>query len=231
MTTPRDNDPALHVRSAPQGRIPDFSPVTDAMRTLEGACPPPWAMYQDRRFLEICTRHYGWALADWSGILGVERRLPGVGGLRGRVWSPEARAPGTWAQALADSGVGILDVITNEAVDHPGFQRTSPADLVSMIVRIEDDLDDKGNDRRGGKGGRGGGGGGMNRRKVCRFCAETTTLIDYKNPQLLRSFVTDRGKMVPRRISGSCAKHQRAISVAVRRARMLALLPITVGGE
>ena len=141
MTTPRDHDPALHVRSAPQGRIPDFSPVTDAMRTLEGACPPPWAMYQDRRFLEICTRHYGWALADWSGILGVERRLPGVGGLRGRVWSPEARAPGTWAQALADSGVGILDVITNEAVDHPGFQRTSPADLVSMIVRIEDDLD------------------------------------------------------------------------------------------
>ena len=94
----------------------------------------------------------------------------------------------------------------------------------------EDDIDDKGDDRRGGKGGRGGGG-GMNRRKVCRFCAETTTLIDYKNPQLLRSFVTDRGKMVPRRISGSCALHQRAISTAVRRARMLALLPITVGGE
>lgn len=94
----------------------------------------------------------------------------------------------------------------------------------------EEDIDDKGDDRRGGKGGRGGGG-GMNRRKVCRFCAETTTLIDYKNPQLLRSFVTDRGKMVPRRISGSCALHQRAISTAVRRARMLALLPITVGGE
>ena len=72
---------------------------------------------------------------------------------------------------------------------------------------------------------------GFARRKVCRFCAEPTTLIDYKNPQLLRSFITDRGKMVPRRISGSCAKHQRAISTAVRRARMLALLPITVGGE
>ncbi|HVV87347.1 MAG TPA: 30S ribosomal protein S18 [Kofleriaceae bacterium] len=96
------------------------------------------------------------------------------------------------------------------------------------MARIEDDIDDKGGDDRGrGKGARG----GAARRKVCRFCAETTTLIDYKNPQLLRSFITDRGKMVPRRISGSCAKHQRAISVAVRRARMLALLPITVTGE
>jgi small subunit ribosomal protein S18 len=96
------------------------------------------------------------------------------------------------------------------------------------MSRIEEDIDDKGDDRRGGKGG---GRGGPSRRKVCRFCSETTTLIDYKNPQLLRSFITDRGKMVPRRISGSCAKHQRSISVAVRRARMLALLPITVTGE
>jgi small subunit ribosomal protein S18 len=100
------------------------------------------------------------------------------------------------------------------------------------MARLDDDIDDKGGDDRRGKGGRGGGGGGgPSRRKVCRFCAETTTLIDYKNPQLLRSFITDRGKMVPRRISGSCAKHQRSISVAVRRARMLALLPITVTGE
>lgn len=96
------------------------------------------------------------------------------------------------------------------------------------MSRIEEELDDKGDDRgRGGKGGRG----GPSRRKVCRFCSETTTLIDYKNPQLLRSFITDRGKMVPRRISGSCAKHQRAISTAIRRARMLALLPISVTGE
>lgn len=95
------------------------------------------------------------------------------------------------------------------------------------MSRIEEDIDDKGDDRGRGKGGRG----GASRRKVCRFCSETTTLIDYKNPQLLRSFITDRGKMVPRRISGSCAKHQRAISVAVRRARMLALLPISVTGE
>lgn len=96
------------------------------------------------------------------------------------------------------------------------------------MSRIDEDLDDKGDDRGRGKGR---GGGGAMRRKVCRFCSETTTLIDYKNPQLLRSFITDRGKMVPRRISGSCAKHQRGISNAVRRARMLALLPITVNGE
>lgn len=98
------------------------------------------------------------------------------------------------------------------------------------MSRIDDDIDDKGGDDRGrGKGG--GGRGGPSRRKVCRFCTETTILIDYKNPQLLRSFITDRGKMVPRRISGSCAKHQRAISTAIRRARMLALLPISVTGE
>ena len=95
------------------------------------------------------------------------------------------------------------------------------------MSRIEDDLDDKGDDRRGGKG-RGGGGGGMNRRKVCRFCAETTTLIDYKNPQLLKAFLTDRGKVVPARISGVSARQQRQITKAVKRARMLALIPYTV---
>ena len=99
------------------------------------------------------------------------------------------------------------------------------------MSRIEDDIDDKGEERGRGKGRGGGGGGGPSRRKVCRFCSETTTIIDYKNPQLLRSFITDRGKMVPRRISGSCAKHQRGISTAIRRARMLALLPISVTGE
>jgi small subunit ribosomal protein S18 len=90
------------------------------------------------------------------------------------------------------------------------------------------DMDDGdvGDDRRGGKGGR-----GAPRRKVCRFCAETTTLIDYKNPQLLKGFITDRGKMVPRRISGTCARHQRSLSNALRRSRMLALVPFTVTGE
>jgi small subunit ribosomal protein S18 len=92
------------------------------------------------------------------------------------------------------------------------------------------DDDDKGG--RGHKGGGGGGGGrGAPRRKVCRFCAETSTLIDYKNPQILKAFITDRGKLVPRRISGNCARHQRTLSLSVRRARMLALVPFTVTGE
>jgi small subunit ribosomal protein S18 len=50
-------------------------------------------------------------------------------------------------------------------------------------------------------------------------------VIDYKDPRLLRSFITERGKIVPRRISGNCAKHQRQISIAIKRARVIALLP------
>jgi small subunit ribosomal protein S18 len=63
------------------------------------------------------------------------------------------------------------------------------------------------------------------RRKVCRFCAEKTLVIDYKDPRLLRGFITERGKIVPRRISGNCARHQRAVASAVKRARVIALLP------
>jgi len=101
---------------------------------------------------------------------------------------------------------------------------------MAQEIDVRDDDDDKG-DRQRHKGGGGGGGRGQSRRKVCRFCAETTNLIDYKNPQILKSFITDRGKLVPRRISGNCALHQRSLSLAVRRARMLALIPFTVTGE
>lgn len=96
------------------------------------------------------------------------------------------------------------------------------ARMESKVENIDDA--DVGDDRR--KGGR-----AAPRRKVCRFCAETATQIDYKNPQLLKGFITDRGKMVPRRISGTCARHQRALSLALRRSRMLALVPFTVTGE
>lgn len=73
--------------------------------------------------------------------------------------------------------------------------------------------------------------GSLSRRKVCRFCADSSLAIDYKNPQLLKNFITDRGKIVPRRISGNCARHQRRLSVAIRRARMIALMPFTVTGR
>jgi small subunit ribosomal protein S18 len=64
------------------------------------------------------------------------------------------------------------------------------------------------------------------RRKVCRFCADKQISIDYKDPRTLRSFISERGKIVPRRISGNCAKHQREITEAIKRARNIALLPI-----
>jgi small subunit ribosomal protein S18 len=67
------------------------------------------------------------------------------------------------------------------------------------------------------------------RRKVCRFCADKQIKIDYKDPRTLRSFITERGKIVPRRISGNCAKHQREITEAIKRARNIALLPIAAG--
>ena len=63
------------------------------------------------------------------------------------------------------------------------------------------------------------------RRKVCRFCADKQT-IDYKDPRTLRYFITERGKIVPRRISGNCSAHQREITEAIKRARNIALLPI-----
>ena len=63
------------------------------------------------------------------------------------------------------------------------------------------------------------------RRKICRFCADKALDIDYKDRRLLRSFITEGGKIVPRRISGNCAKHQRGVSLAIKRARTIAVLP------
>ena len=63
------------------------------------------------------------------------------------------------------------------------------------------------------------------RRKVCKFCVDKVDLVDYKDVRRLRSFVSDRGKIIPRRISGSCARHQRQLTHAIRRARSMALLP------
>jgi small subunit ribosomal protein S18 len=97
------------------------------------------------------------------------------------------------------------------------------------------DVDLEGDDERGGKRGRGergaGGKRGFSRKKICRFCADKAVAIDYKDPQTLKYFITDRGKIVPRRISGNCAKHQRKVSLAIKRARMIALMPFTVTGK
>jgi small subunit ribosomal protein S18 len=63
------------------------------------------------------------------------------------------------------------------------------------------------------------------KRKVCNFCADKLEIINYKDGMRLRKYISERGKILPRRISGTCARHQRALTVAVKRARIIALLP------
>lgn len=71
-------------------------------------------------------------------------------------------------------------------------------------------------------------GGFRSRRKVCVFCSEKAKPIDYKDVATLRKYISERGKILPRRITGNCAKHQRALTVAVKRARHIALMPYTL---
>lgn len=77
----------------------------------------------------------------------------------------------------------------------------------------------------------GGGPGGrkqyFRRRKVCKFCTEKIDVIDFKDVKLVGQFVSERGKILPRRLTGTCSKHQRALSLAIKRARNIALLPFT----
>ena len=65
----------------------------------------------------------------------------------------------------------------------------------------------------------------VRRRKVCKFCAEKLEYVDWKDVKLLQSFIPERGKILPRRISGTCALHQRKLQTAIKRARFVALLP------
>ena len=82
-------------------------------------------------------------------------------------------------------------------------------------------------DAKGARGGKQ----AFSRKKLCRFCADKSVPIDYKDPQTLKLFVTERGKITPRRLSGNCAKHQRKVSLAVKRARIVALMPFTMTGR
>lgn len=67
--------------------------------------------------------------------------------------------------------------------------------------------------------------GGMRRKKVCQFCADKTEVIDFKDVEKLKKYVTERGKILPKRITGTCAVHQREVTTAIKRARIVALLP------
>jgi small subunit ribosomal protein S18 len=91
--------------------------------------------------------------------------------------------------------------------------------------RDRGDRDERGDRGGGEEGGRR----GFGRRKVCRFCADKSLKVDYKDQGQMKYFLTERGKIIPRRISGNCAKHQREVATAIKRGRMLAILPYTVG--
>jgi small subunit ribosomal protein S18 len=66
---------------------------------------------------------------------------------------------------------------------------------------------------------------GLGRKKICKFCHDGILTIDYKDEKHLRRYITERGKIVPKRISGTCAKHQRQLSEALKRARIMAIIP------
>jgi small subunit ribosomal protein S18 len=67
----------------------------------------------------------------------------------------------------------------------------------------------------------------MGRRKVCRFCADKAMAIDYKDTRVLGGFLSERGKIIPARITGTCARHQRRLTAAIKQARTMALLPFS----
>jgi small subunit ribosomal protein S18 len=113
------------------------------------------------------------------------------------------------------------------ASDKPSGSR--PASPEPRRYEPRRDGDDQRRDDRGGGGyrPRGGGPGGGKvyfKKKVCRFCTQNLK-VSYKDPESLRRFITERGKILPRRITGTCAKHQRALSREIKRARVLALVP------
>jgi small subunit ribosomal protein S18 len=86
------------------------------------------------------------------------------------------------------------------------------------------DRGDRGGDRMDKDGDGGGRRGGFHRKKVCRFCSDQDFILDYKDQRMMQSFVSEHGKIVPRRISGNCATHQRKLTSCVKRARNLALV-------
>lgn len=98
---------------------------------------------------------------------------------------------------------------------------------MSDMNQSRDDRQPRDDSRRDDDRGRGGRK-GFFRKKVCKFCAQKAK-IDYKDPDGLRRYITERGKILPRRITGTCAKHQRALAQSIKRSRSLALLPYVAG--
>lgn len=99
---------------------------------------------------------------------------------------------------------------------------------MSREQRDQGRRDDRGGSRQGGGQGGQGGRRFIRARKSCRFCADKVDYIDYKDGRLLGSYIPERGKILPRRISGTCAPHQRMLATAIKRARNAAILPFTL---
>ncbi|MDE1548322.1 30S ribosomal protein S18 [Jeotgalibaca caeni] len=70
--------------------------------------------------------------------------------------------------------------------------------------------------------------GGRKRKKVCHFCANHIDHVDYKDTDLLKRYVSEKGKILPRRVTGTCAKHQRPLTMSIKRSRIMALMPFTI---
>jgi small subunit ribosomal protein S18 len=130
------------------------------------------------------------------------------------------------------------DLINDDDLEEEEEDLGDNNDIDEDTVDEDEDEDEDGEDERGGRGRRGGRGPRRHaappgrrrftrRPRVCSFCSEGVKHIDYKQADVLRRFVTERGKIRPRRQTGTCAKHQRALATAVKRARHLALLPFT----
>lgn len=94
--------------------------------------------------------------------------------------------------------------------------------------RGSDDRGDRGGERQGGRFGGRRGPGGRRRPKFCYYCVEKQEKVDYKDVEKLSKYISERGKIMPRRITGTCAKHQRQVTEAIKRARYIALLPFTL---
>jgi small subunit ribosomal protein S18 len=118
--------------------------------------------------------------------------------------------------------------------DEKEARRRRDEEDIDDDVEDEDEEEEQESGRRsyirgGGRSNRGGGRGGRRygRSRVCNFCVDKVTRIDYKDHEMLRRYITERGKIQPRRQTGTCAKHQRALATAIKRARHVALLPFT----
>jgi small subunit ribosomal protein S18 len=106
--------------------------------------------------------------------------------------------------------------------DEKYFDKDNPSRVNYQDRGMDMHMDDRDGDDRSGRGGKGSK--VFFKKKVCKFCAQKLK-IDYKDADTLRRFITERGKILPRRITGTCAKHQRALALAIKQARSIALLP------